>query len=73
VIQYDEFTRNFYSEHEEITNLSSQQVDKIRKDLQIKIKGTAPCRPIISFAHLGFDEALMDKIRSQKFVTPTAI
>lgn len=61
-LRYEEFTRNFYTEHEEIAALSVQQVDKIRKDLQIKVKGSAVCRPIIAFAHLGFDEVLMTKI-----------
>lgn len=72
-IVYEDFTKNFYTEHEEITTLTQQQVDKIRRDLQIKVKGSGIMRPIISFAHLGFDETLMEKIRDQKFTKPTAI
>lgn len=30
-------------------------------------------RPVVSFAHFGFDERLMKALRKSEFTTPTAI
>lgn len=72
-IQYEEFERNFYNEHDEISSLPASQVDKIRKEYQIHVKGQDVPKPIISFAHLNFDSKLIDKIVAQNFEKPTAI
>ena len=55
---------NFYEEHPEITNLSTQQVEKLKREYQIHIKGNNVPRPVISFGHLNLDQKLIDKIVS---------
>ena len=37
LIEYDNFEKNFYEEHEEIKNLSQQEVDELRQTLGIKV------------------------------------
>ena len=37
LIEYENFEKNFYEEHEEIKNLSQQEVDELRKTLGIKV------------------------------------
>lgn len=36
-IEYQDFSKNFYEEHEEIKMLSEQQVEELRKKLGIKV------------------------------------
>ncbi|XP_062517876.1 ATP-dependent RNA helicase DDX42-like isoform X2 [Corticium candelabrum] len=72
-IDYQEFEKCFYAEHEEITALSIHQMLDIRKKLSIKVNGADPKKPCISFAHFGFDDNLMKAIRKSEFTTPTPI
>ncbi|CAD8106497.1 unnamed protein product [Paramecium sonneborni] len=72
-IQYEEFETNFYQEHEEIANLNIGQVEKIKREYQIHVKGNEVPKPIISFGHLQLDQKLVNKIVAQKFEKPTAI
>ncbi|KAM3135874.1 hypothetical protein pb186bvf_012003 [Paramecium bursaria] len=72
-VDYQEFAKDFYQVHEDIQQLDQQQIIKIRKEYQITVKGNHVPTPIISFAHLNFDQKLIDKISSQKFTKPTAI
>ncbi len=37
MIEYENFEKNFYDEHEEIKNLSQSEVDELRKTLGIKV------------------------------------
>jgi hypothetical protein len=37
LIEYENFEKNFYDEHEEIKNLSQSEVDELRKTLGIKV------------------------------------
>ncbi|KAL4490885.1 hypothetical protein ABPG72_008621 [Tetrahymena utriculariae] len=72
-IKYEAFTKNFYQEHPDITKLTDQQVEKIRKEFEIKVSGVRPPKPIVSFGHLGFDEELMRQITKLGFEKPTQI
>eukprot|EP01017_Pseudomicrothorax_dubius_P043240 TRINITY_DN7167_c0_g1_i4.p1 TRINITY_DN7167_c0_g1~~TRINITY_DN7167_c0_g1_i4.p1 ORF type:complete len:567 (+),score=158.73 TRINITY_DN7167_c0_g1_i4:289-1989(+) len=72
-VYYQQFTKDFYEEHEEIAGLSGEQVAKLRADMEIKVSGRDVPRPIVSFAHLGLDETLVDKIIKQNFERPTPI
>ncbi|CAK56549.1 unnamed protein product (macronuclear) [Paramecium tetraurelia] len=72
-IQYEEFESNFYQEHEEIANLNVAQVEKIKREYQIHVKGNNVPKPIISFGHLQLDQKLVNKIVAQNFEKPTAI
>lgn len=58
-IIYKPFEKNFYTPHEDINNLSRSQVEELRQRLKIRVSGPVPPRPIVSFAHFGFDESLM--------------
>lgn len=56
---YKPFEKNFYVPHEDINNLSRSQVEELRSHLKIRVSGPLPPRPVVSFAHFGFDERLM--------------
>lgn len=72
-IEYEPFEKNFYNEHEEISNMNKQQTDELRKTLGVKVSGPDPPKPCPSFAHFGFDENLMKAIRKSEFTSPTPI
>ncbi|GBP16075.1 ATP-dependent RNA helicase DDX42 [Eumeta japonica] len=72
-IEYEPFEKNFYTPHEEIDNLTHQQVEELKKTLGIKISGPDPPKPVTSFAHFGFDEQLMKAIRKSEYTQPTPI
>jgi ATP-dependent RNA helicase DDX42 len=70
---YQPFEKNFYEEHKEIEKLTADEVFELRKKLGVKVTGASPPKPVTSFAHFGFDEAIMRMIRKQEFSQPTAI
>ncbi|CAF3561377.1 unnamed protein product [Rotaria sp. Silwood1] len=72
-IEYSPFEKNFYVEHEDIRNLSNQQVNELRNKLGVNVRGINTPRPVVSFAHFGFDERLMKTLRKSEFATPTPI
>ncbi|CAH3195974.1 unnamed protein product, partial [Porites evermanni] len=72
-IDYPQFEKNFYIEHEEISKLTAHEVQELRKKLAVKVSGALPVRPSISFAHFGFDEQLMGAIRKLEYTQPTPI
>ena len=72
-IKYEEFTKNFYEEHSDISGLSKIQVIDLQQKHNVKVSGPSPPRPVSSFAHFGFDEPLMKSIRKSEFTQPTAI
>lgn len=41
--------------------------------MEIKVKGNDIANPIVSFAHLNFDEVIMQSIIKKGFEKPTAI
>jgi ATP-dependent RNA helicase DDX42 len=75
-ITYEPFNKNFYKEHPEIANLKEEDVTMIRRDFQIKVVGDqlgfCP-KPIISFAHTGFGQQVIEKISKLGFEKPSAI
>ncbi|XP_053609675.1 ATP-dependent RNA helicase DDX42 [Plodia interpunctella] len=72
-IEYEPFEKNFYTEHEDIEKLTTQQVEELKKNLGVKITGPDPPKPVSSFGHLGFDEQLMKAIRRSEYSQPTPI
>lgn len=72
-IEYKPFEKNFYTPHEDIGNLSRSQVDNLRHKLGIKVTGPVPPKPVTSFGHFGFDDALIKTIRKSEYTQPTAI
>ena len=72
-IDYIDFEKNFYNVHKEIAKLTPDQVEELRQKLGIKVTGPLPPHPVTSFAHFGFDEALMKVIRKSEYTQPTPI
>eukprot|EP01134_Creolimax_fragrantissima_P004084 CFRG4084T1 len=72
-IEYRDFEKNFYIEHEDIAALNRQAMIDLRKTLGIRVSGYGAAKPVTSFAHFGFDERLMGAIRKMGFTTPTPI
>ena len=62
-IDYPDFEKNFYNEHEDITRLSEEEVQSLRAKLNIRVSGFTPPKPVSSFAHYNFDDRLMSIIR----------
>ncbi|XP_042360667.1 ATP-dependent RNA helicase DDX42 isoform X1 [Plectropomus leopardus] len=72
-IDYPPFEKNFYNEHEELSNLTGAQVLELRHKLNLRVSGAAPPKPCTSFAHFNFDEQLMHQIRKSEYTQPTPI
>ena len=45
----------------------------LQQKLGIKVSGASPPKPVSSFGHFGFDEALLKAIRKSEFTQPTPI
>ncbi|VEL27852.1 unnamed protein product [Protopolystoma xenopodis] len=73
VIKYPPFTKNFYVEHPDISQLSTVGVADLLGKLGLRVSGPSPPRPVCSFAHLGMDEPLMEAIRKAGYTQPTPI
>lgn len=72
-IEYGDFEKNFYEEHEEIAKLEPNEVERLRIKMGIKVSGPMPPKLVTSFAHFGFDEKLMKAIRKSEYTQPTPI
>ena len=72
-IDYPGFNRDFYSEHEVISSLSSAEVKELKAKLGLKVTGFQAPKPCVSFAHFNFDENLMSLIRRLEYSQPTGI
>jgi len=73
LIKYHAFEKNFYEEHSDISTLSNIQAIDLQQKLNLKISGPSAPRPVSSFAHFGFDDALIKAIRKSEFSQPTPI
>lgn len=73
-MDYQPFRKNFYSESLEISELTDEEVDELRADLDnITVKGKNAPRPIQKFAQGGFGAQIMQIINDLKFSTPSSI
>ncbi|KAL7749908.1 hypothetical protein RI367_004784 [Sorochytrium milnesiophthora] len=72
-VEYQEIEKCFYEEHPDIAVLSEERVAEIRRELDIKVFGHDVAKPCISFAHFGFDDALMNAIVRAGYSEPTGI
>ncbi|CAI2181139.1 15603_t:CDS:10 [Funneliformis geosporum] len=72
-IDYPEIGKFFYEEHSDIANLPKERVELIRKELDMHVSGADVSKPCISFAHFGFDDALLDVIIKLGYSDPTGI
>ncbi|OZC06138.1 hypothetical protein X798_06877 [Onchocerca flexuosa] len=72
-MEYAPFNKNFYHEHEQIKSMTTIKVFELRNNLNLKVAGFNPPKPVTTFAHFGFDEALMNVIRKSEYEHPTPI
>ena len=63
----------YYKEHPFITGLSLNQVDDIRINLNIKVKGEKVSKPILEFQHCQFTETLNENLAQFGYLTPTPV
>lgn len=62
--------KDLYSEHSEVTAMTVDEVKAFQDARSIKVEGLAT-RPVTSFSHLGFDDALLHAVKN--FQTPSPI
>ncbi|KAL7066920.1 DEAD/DEAH box helicase family protein [Cryptosporidium serpentis] len=68
------FEKNFYFEHQNITKLSEDEANEIRKSKRITlIAGNNVPKPITSFDESSFPDFLVDALYRAGFTEPTAI
>lgn len=73
-MNYQPFRKNFYSESLEIAEMTNEEVDELRADLEnITVKGKDAPRPIQKFAQGGFGAQIMQIINELQFSTPSSI
>jgi len=72
-INYAPFRKDLYSEHKEIKNLQAEEIKDLRASMSISATGSHAPNPVCSFAHLNFDQDVMDVLRKMEFVKPTPI
>ena len=73
-MQYDDFRKNFYSESIELSELTPEEVDEMRAELDnIHVRGTEVPKPIQTWHQGGFGTQILDVIQELKFTSPTPI
>ncbi|CAG9864424.1 unnamed protein product [Phyllotreta striolata] len=72
-ITYEPFEKTFYTEHEEIKDLTNDKIKELRNTLDINVTGTNPPKPVSSFAHFGFEDKLIKAIIKAEYTSPTPI
>jgi ATP-dependent RNA helicase DDX42 len=73
LVKYEEFTKNFYEEHQEIAEMTPDKMLELRQSLGIHVSGILAPKPVSSFAHFNFDDKLMKAIRKAGYTQPTPI
>ncbi|CAK4032076.1 Pre-mRNA-processing ATP-dependent RNA helicase prp5 [Lecanosticta acicola] len=73
-INYEDFRKNFYSESIEVADMTQEDVDTLRVELDnITVRGQNPPKPITKWSQCGFAQQVLDIIKQHKFETPTSI
>ena len=75
-IKHRPYTKNFYAEHPLVEALTADQVNQIRKDKQIFVKGELVAKPVTKFDQLldkVVDSRILAKLANQGIVEPTPI
>lgn len=71
---YEPFRKDFYIEPSETQNMSKEQVEDFRAELDgIKIRGVDCPKPVKRWTHCGFPTGCLEVIRHQNFISPTPI
>lgn len=73
-VQYEPFRKNFYTEPTELADMSDDDVNALRFELDgIKVRGINVPRPVQKWAQLGFSHAILDVIRNLGFEKLTPV
>lgn len=73
-MDYEPFRKNFYIEPPELREMTPDQVDMLRIELDgIKIRGVNCPKPIQKWTHCGLPAGCLEVIRRLKFDKPTSI
>jgi len=71
-MQLSSFQKNFYNEHENVTNKPQKDIDDFRAEHQIIIRSTYAPRPIFNFEEANFPSYITEQLTS-KFKNPSPI
>jgi len=72
--QYEPFRKAFYAESVELAEMTPEDVDNMRAELDnIKCRGIDVPKPIMNWSQGGFGAQTLEVIRAQKFEKPTSI
>ncbi|KAH9827154.1 helicase superfamily c-terminal domain [Teratosphaeria destructans] len=73
-VAYEPFRKAFYSESTELADMSKEDLEILRADLDnINVAGRNAPKPILKFSQGGFGAQILDVIRELKFEKPTPI
>lgn len=73
-ITFIPFRKNFYIEVPEIRNMTSEEVDKYKTEMEgIKTKGKGCPRPIKTWAQCGVSKKVLEVLKRNNFEKPTPI
>ena len=73
-IKYDEFNKNFYEEASDIAKMKEDEVNKLRKELEIQVSGFNVPKPIQNWAQVkAFDKIMLEELKKQNYTEPTSI
>ncbi|KAI8079667.1 P-loop containing nucleoside triphosphate hydrolase protein [Gilbertella persicaria] len=73
-MDYEHFRKDFYIEPPELRDMTPDQVDLLRIELDgIKIRGVHCPKPITKWTHCGLPAGCLEVIRKLKYEKPTAI
>ncbi|KIH92707.1 ATP-dependent RNA helicase DDX5/DBP2 [Sporothrix brasiliensis 5110] len=67
------FEKSFYKEHPSVTERSSGEVEKFRREHSIAVTGKDVPKPVETFDEAGFPRYVIDEVKAQGFPAPTAI
>ncbi|KAJ1074646.1 hypothetical protein K5549_001341 [Capra hircus] len=62
-----------YTEHAFVARLREDQIETLRRQLGITVRGRGVPRPIVDFEHCGFPEALNRNLKASGYEVPTPI
>lgn len=62
-----------YKEDPFISNLTNEQVQRIKLELGIETQGRDVCRPIVEFGHCGFPAILTGNLKKAGYEAPTPV
>lgn len=73
-IYYAPYRKNFYVEVPEIANMTNEEVEQLRDELEgIKVRGKNCPKPIRSWAQCGVSIKVLDSLKKHNYENPTPI